>query len=102
MTKTQTIAETIRGLAGSTIFHVKFVKRTNGEIRDMVCRLGVAKDLTGEGMKYDPIDKGLLTVYDMQKRAYRSVPLDSIINISIRGEYYDLQHRIGAHEEESE
>lgn len=92
MTKRQAeqIRRAIKKAAGGTIFSVQFIKRTTGEVRDMVCRLGVAKDLTGEGLKFDPVAKKLLTVWDVQKKGYRSIPLDAIQKIVVRGETFEL------------
>ena len=67
------------------IFSVHFVKRTNGEVRHMLCRTGVTKYLKGGGKSYDAASKSLLTVYDVQKQGYRSVPLEAIIQIDHHG-----------------
>lgn len=91
---TNRIAKTIRELAGSTIFSVRFRKRTTGEMRDMLCRLKVTKDLSGEGRKYDALAKSLLVVYDVQKKGYRSIPLDSIQIIKVRGETYTINDEV--------
>lgn len=81
----------IKSLAGGTIFSVVFIKRTTGERREMVCRLGTSKGVKmseGAGPAYNALEKGLLTVYDMQKDAWRSIPLDAIESIKIRGKVY--------------
>jgi hypothetical protein len=70
---------------GGTIFSCGFIKRTNGEYRKMVARLGVSKGIKGTGMSYDPAKKGLLTVWDMQKKAYRSIPYDGIVLLKSKG-----------------
>lgn len=99
-TTTKRIAAIIRHLAGTTIFSCRFIKRTTGEERLMVCRLGVTKHLSnGEGeakqeRAYDPIDKGLLPVWDMQKQAYRSISLDSILSIKIAGVEYQMEEEL--------
>lgn len=67
------------------IFTVQFYKRTTGELRTMNCRLGVHKDLKGEGLKFDPAKKNLIVVYDMQAKDYRSINLDSILSIKMNG-----------------
>lgn len=67
------------------IFHVEFIKRTTGELRKMTARLGVTKFLKGGDKKYKDNDKELITVFDMGKNAYRCIPLENIINISING-----------------
>lgn len=87
--ETESLTEIIREEAGSTIFRVRFVKRTTGEVRDMVCRLGVRKGLSGAGQKYDPVSKGLLTVYDVQREGWRAIPLENIISVQIRGTVYN-------------
>lgn len=67
------------------IFGVYFVKRTTGEVRHMVCRTGVTKHLKGGDKSYDAAAKKLLTVYDVQKEGYRSIPLDAVIQIEHHG-----------------
>lgn len=89
-TDTKKIADTIRRLAGATIFSCRFVKRTTGQERLMVCRLGVTKHLSGGEPTYSPSSKGLLPVWDTQRRAYRSIPLDAIISIKIAGIEYHI------------
>ena len=65
-------------------FTVEFVKK-NGEVRVMNARLGVKKGLTGRGMKYNPVKRGLLPVYDMQKQARRMINFDTIMSYTIHG-----------------
>jgi hypothetical protein len=59
------------------IFSLEFTKR-DGTTRKMTCRLGVKKGLNGKGKRYNDQDKGIITVFDMSKRQYRSIRLDSI------------------------
>lgn len=68
-----------------TIFSCHFIKRGNGEYRKMVARLGVKKGVKGVGMKYDPIKKNLLPVFDMQKNAFRMIPFDAIEYLKVKG-----------------
>jgi hypothetical protein len=67
------------------IFSVEFIKRTTGELRKMTARLGVTKHLQGGSKRFSDIEKQLITVFDMEKHAYRSIPLENIIKISING-----------------
>lgn len=60
------------------IFSVTFVKK-DGSIRKMTARLGVKKDLKGVGLKFDPTERSLVVVFDMHKRAYRMINLQTII-----------------------
>jgi len=66
------------------IFSVKFIKK-DGSLRKMICRLGVKKNLTGEGLKFDPIKKRLLPVFDMRKNDYRMINLAGIKSIKAQG-----------------
>lgn len=67
---------------GGRIMTVKFIKRTNGEIRVMNCRLGVTSHLRGGAQTYDPKSRSLLTVFDMQKGQYRNINLDNVLEIN--------------------
>lgn len=71
------------------IFGIEFIKRTTGEHRHMVCRLGVKSHLKGGTKKFSDTEKKLLTVFDIQKNAYRSIPLDQIIRVKINGRVYE-------------
>lgn len=70
---------------GDRIFSVTFIKRTNGEIRQMLCRRGVTLGQnhpnSSEHHRQDR-DGDLLTVFDIQKRQYRRIPLDAVLNIA--------------------
>lgn len=72
------------------IFSIKFVKRSTGEERKMVCRTGVKSALKGGEPSYDAGEKGLITVFDMQKNGYRSIPKEGIKQILISGEWKDI------------
>lgn len=74
----------------SGFFSVEFIKRTTGERRKMICRQDVKKHLKGGELKYDPEEKGLLTVYSMDAKGYRSIPLENLISATINGETYDV------------
>lgn len=80
----------LKELAGSTVFRVVFVKRTTGELRTMLCRFGVKKGLSesGEGRKFEPTDRGLVGVWDMQKDGYRMISVEGIREVKIRGKVY--------------
>ena len=68
------------------IFRVEFIKRTTGEKRVMVCRLGVKKGVNGKGLKFDPTKKALMPVFDMQKQEWRMINLATIISLQVCGE----------------
>ena len=70
------------------IFSVVFRKRTTGEWRKLIGRLGVSKDVNGTGLKYDPASRQLMTVYDMQNQGWRMINKDSISELQTKGESY--------------
>jgi len=69
------------------IFTVTFRKK-DGTIRAMNARLGVTKGLTGKGLAWKPTSKGMLPVYDVQKRAYRMVNFNTLQSIKMEGKTY--------------
>ena len=70
------------------VFSVVFLKK-DGSIRHMTCRFGVKKHLKGGELKFNPIERSLLVVFDMQKEAYRMINLETISNINMKGvDYY--------------
>lgn len=72
------------------IFHIEFIKRTTGELRKMRCRLGVKKHLKGGNKKYDPTIKQLLTVFDMEAKGYRSIPVEGIRSLTVGGQVFSV------------
>lgn len=84
-----TQAEMLKKIQDSNgrIMNIVFIKK-DGTRRSMNCRLRVHKGVTGKGMRYYPILKGLLTVYDMNKDAFRTVNLKTIERVKIAGEEY--------------
>jgi hypothetical protein len=69
------------------IFFVEFLKK-DGSVRRMTARRSVTKGVTGKGMAYRPLGKGLLTVFDMDKGAFRQVNLLKVVKFSVNGEKY--------------
>ena len=63
------------------IFRVVFSRRSDGRQREMVCRTGVKAHLTGGTIFFNPISRGLFSVYDVNKKAYRFIPLENVICI---------------------
>lgn len=85
----------LKKLVGNKIFTATFQKK-DGTIRNMNCRLGVVKHLRGGGLSYDPASRNNLIVYDLKKKGYRTINLDTLISIRIDGKKYNhLQKRLG-------
>ena len=69
------------------IYSVSFQKRTDGTIRKMICRGKVVKGLRGGTMKFNPLERDLVQVYDMRKKGYRLIPCENVISIKAKGKY---------------
>jgi WYL_2, Sm-like SH3 beta-barrel fold len=67
------------------VFSAFFIKK-DGSTRHMTARLGVKKYVKGVGLDYDPYSKGLLPVFDMQKKEYRMINVNTIIETCVDGE----------------
>ena len=63
------------------IFRVVFSRRSDGRQREMVCRTGVNSKHSGGTITFDASSMNLFSVYDVQKRAYRFIPLENVICI---------------------
>ena len=72
------------------IFSAVFTKK-NGEIRSMVCRQGVAKYVKGVGLKFKPEERDLIGVFDMHKKAYRFINLNTLEQIKVEGIKYIIK-----------
>jgi WYL_2, Sm-like SH3 beta-barrel fold len=72
------------------IFSCKFVKK-DGSIREMVSRFNVQKGVNGNGMSYDPIARGMVPVFDMQKNEWRMINFSTIFELKIEGEVYKVE-----------
>jgi hypothetical protein len=69
---------------------VTHIKKEDGSLRTGSYRLGVKKNLTGKGLKYNPADYGLIPVYDMNKN-YRMIWEDGIQQVTINKQVYDVE-----------
>ena len=58
-------------------------EKSDGTIRKMLCRTGVHKGLTGEGLKYNARERGNVIVWDVQKSGHRTIPLRRLIDIQV-------------------
>ena len=81
----RTVQSILRGIKYGAIFSVTFIKKDGSE-RKMVCRKGVKKGVTGKGLSYDPDSRNNVIVYDMQKKAFRTINLDTIIDVNANGD----------------
>ena len=82
--------EVLRRELKGKIFTVTFVKKS-GEVRKLNCRLGVTKHLKGGNKSFRDADFNYLTVFDLQKKAYRTVNLNTVQKIICKK---DLTHLV--------
>ncbi len=84
--RTNLINNIIKGIAKDETFTCHFTKRTTGEERTMVCRLRANDSkYNGKGMRYDPLARGLLPVFDLAKDDWRMINLETITKLWING-----------------
>lgn len=76
------------------VFSARFIKRTNGEVRNINCRLGVTKHLKGGELKYKPASKNLVGVFDMQGGEYRMIDIDGLLEIQVEGEGFAVERTV--------
>jgi len=90
----------IKGLENGRFFTVCFLKRTEDKetgkrlLRVMNCRQRVKKYLAGGPAAYSFNEKGLVSVFDMGKMAYRSIPIDGLRWIRVDGEELEVDHNL--------
>ncbi len=72
------------------LFSIEFIRRTDGKLRKMTCRLGVTKALKGGKQAYDPAKHNLLNVYDIEKSGYRSIPVENVQRLSVHGQTFQF------------
>lgn len=66
------------------IFSAIFTKK-DGTERKIKARCGVTKGVNGKGLSFDPISKGLLPVYDLDKSSFRMINLNTLKEAKIKG-----------------
>jgi len=71
------------------------VKKSTGELRLMHARTGVWSHLRGGPAAYDAAEKGLITLFDMDKRGYRSIPVANITRLKVGGVWQDVTEQQG-------
>jgi len=74
---------------GGRIFFCTFIKK-DGTLRRMTARVGVSKGVNGKGLKFDPAERGLVVVYDMDKRAFRMINTGTLRRVHIAGKQYTV------------
>ena len=87
--------ELIKGSGGQFV-SVEFIKK-NGDIRKLNGRMGVHSSknapLKNIGLAYNPNDYGLVSIFDVQKKAYRMINLNTLSKLKMKGETYQIKKK---------
>ena len=75
--------------SGGKIFTARNIKK-DGTERALNCRLNVTKGVKGVGMRYNPDDYNLITVFDMKKQEFRTLNLETVYQIDFQHERYEV------------
>jgi hypothetical protein len=90
-----TLLHDVKESGAGKVFWVRFIKRTTGDIREMLCRFDVKSFLKGGKASYNPKDFNLMCVFDMQKLEYRTVNLEGLLELRISGSHYVVTSELG-------
>ena len=71
-------------------FTVQFIKKSTNELRTMNCRKEVKKHLKGGKLKYNPFKYNLLPVYDLIKKDYRIINLETLQVLKVNHNIYKV------------
>lgn len=71
-------------------FTITFIKKDKSE-RRMTARTGVKKGVNGQGMKYNPSDYGMKSVYDMAKLEWRMINFKTATRLKIGKKDYIIE-----------
>ena len=77
-------------IVGHKFFTVCFEKRSDQSLRVLNGRLRVKKHLKGGDKAYTFNDKDLVSVYDVQAKGYRAIPMEGVKWIRAGGSEYNL------------
>ncbi len=71
-------------------FTISFIKKDKTQ-RRMTARTGVKIGVNGQGMKYNPSDYGMKSVYDMAKLEWRMVNFKTATRLKINKKDYVIE-----------
>lgn len=80
----------LRSLNGK-FFTIEFTKRTTGELRVMRATTNYQTKLAGGSLKYNADELALIPVWDLDKKAFRSIPTDAVIRIRALGQELEVK-----------
>lgn len=71
---------------------VRFIKRTTGELRRMVC-IYYPEGAKKATFRFNPVAKGLVPVWDVEKGGHRFINLDGVQSVKIGGRHLNPKER---------
>jgi hypothetical protein len=74
------------------MFGVDFIKRSDGTLRKMLATTNYESHLAGGEAKYDSKAKGLLVVWSLDSKGFRSIPLNNVQVIRAKGQVFTIEH----------
>ena len=89
-TITKDIAKDLILNSKGKIFNVNFMKQDN-TARSLTGRLNVRKGITGKGLAFSPKDYALISVYDINKNAFRFISIEKVYGLAINGNEYKVE-----------
>ena len=78
------------------IFNTSFLKKDN-TIRTLTSRTGKKYTPTGRKQSYKPSDYNLISLYDMRKKAFRMLNLNTLLTLTINKEKYLIEQEEVSH-----
>jgi len=76
-------------------FAIRFIKRSDGSVRDMVCQTNVQAYLKGGEPAYDFAEHGLVSVFDVAKKGYRAIGREGITHLKLDGVWCIVKQSAG-------
>lgn len=76
--------------ANNKPYNIVFVKKDR-TVRKMHAQQGVEKDLKGGKNKVVKPGNAYITTYDLDKKAYRTINLSTVLALSVNGVEYDVE-----------
>lgn len=65
-------------------------RKKDGTLRLLNAMTGVRKNITGAGLKYDPEKYGYIILYDLKKKGYRTVNINTVGDVKMDKQVYTV------------
>jgi hypothetical protein len=79
-----------RAKGAGRVFGVTFVKRTDNTLKTLNARFGVTAHLKGGKRAYNPAEKGLMTVWDVNGHSYKTINLSGLRALTVDGQEFKV------------